>query len=59
MPLFHYFDDISEYEPSLELHRQADQRKEWISRCTGEEFVDHSQPTLTLEASRSKRIHMA
>ena len=32
--------------------KKADQRKEWISRCSGEEYVDHSQPTLTLDAAR-------
>lgn len=31
--------------------KKADARKEWISGCSGEEFVDHSQPTLSLDES--------
>lgn len=36
--------------------KKADQRKEWISRCSGEEYVDHSQPTLTLNDFVNKEL---
>eukprot|EP00435_Cladocopium_sp_Y103_P015238 s2274_g3.t1 len=36
--------------------KKADQRKEWISRCSGEEYVDHSQPTLTLDDFVNKEL---
>eukprot|EP00434_Breviolum_minutum_P014203 symbB.v1.2.012523.t2/scaffold852.1/size193270/1 len=36
--------------------KKADARKEWISGCSGEEFVDHSQPTLSLDDFVNKEL---
>eukprot|EP00438_Fugacium_kawagutii_P010087 Skav221908 [mRNA] locus=scaffold1640:127556:130578:+ [translate_table: standard] len=59
-----YFSELQQHEltfltddnPALPMTSQrrgkkADLRKEWITRSSGEEFVDHSQPTLSLDAA--------
>ncbi|CAK9000771.1 DNA topoisomerase 2 (DNA topoisomerase II) [Durusdinium trenchii] len=64
-----YFSDLQQHELTFLTNdgddalidmafnsKKADQRKEWISNCSGNEFVDHTQPTLTLNDFVQKEL---